>query len=232
MSTAINTPKGTGFRADPTVHGHGWAYAGVVAGLAGVLSIGASLSVSAVYDTENLGNAEKIVAALKETTNNLLVFHVATMVAAVTLLVFAAGVRRRLAGQTRPSSILPDVAAAGLTLTAVACLMGSALDTEFIFGVNAPKGELVPEVGALYGHWVGTVPWLWVGAGLAGVAIAAASLKQGAAPRWIGWVGAILGGLTLVAGVSPLQYMAGFTGPIVVLLIALGFAFGDRDELS
>ena len=42
-------------------------------------------------------------------------------------------------------------------------------------------------------------------------------------------VGALLGGLTLLVGISPLQYMAGFTGPVLVLVMALGFAFGDRD---
>lgn len=234
MSTATTpTPRSaatTPNRSETT--GRGWAYVGVAAGFSGLLAIGASLSISAVYDEENLGNAEKIVASLKDATGNLVVFHTFTMIACVSLVVFAAGLRRRLSGQVRAGSILPDVAAGGLMLAAVAGLMGSALDTEFIFGVNAPKGELVPEVGAMYGHWVGTVPWLWVGAGLAGVAVAVAALKQSAAPRWIGWVGAVLGGLTLLVGVSPLQYMAGFTGPVLVLVMSLGFAFGDRDELT
>ena len=179
--------------------------------------------------TGGISNPERTV---KDSTGTLVVFHTFTMIACVTLVVFAAGLRRRLSTQTRAGSILPEVAAGGLMLAAVAGLMGSALDTEFIFGVNAPQGELVPEVGAMYGHWVGTVPWLWVGAGLAGVAVAIAALKQSAAPRWIGWVGAVLGGLTLLVGVSPLQYMAGFTGPVLVFVMALGFAFGDRDELT
>lgn len=231
MSTATTTTphSAANARTEPTTHGRGWAKAGALAGLSGIAAIGASLSVSAVYEEENLGNAEKIVAALKDATPNLLAFHTFTMAAVVLILVFAAGLRRRLSEQTVAGSLLPDIAAAGLMLTAVAGLMGTALDTEFIFGVNAPEGELVPEAGAFFGHWVGTVPWLWVGAGLTGVAIAVAALKQAAAPRWIGWVGAVLGGLTLLVGVSPLQYMAGFTGPILILVVGLGFAFGDRD---
>jgi hypothetical protein len=55
-----------------------------------------------------------------------------------------------------------------------------------------------------------------------------AALRHGAAPRWIGWVSAVLGGLTLIAGVSPLQYMAGFTGPLWLLVVALGFTLGGR----
>lgn len=231
MSTATSPAPST--TTSPTTdRGRGWAYAGVAAGLSGVLSIVASLGVSAVYDEENLGNAEKIVASLKDATGSLLAFHTFAMIACITLLVFAAGLRRRLAAQVRAGSILPDVAAAGLMLASVAGLMGTALDTEMIFGLNAPEGELVPEVGAMYGHWVGTVPWLWVGAGLTGVALAVAALKHAAAPRWIGIVAAVLGGLTLLVGISPLQYMAGFTGPILLLVVSLGFAFGDRDELS
>lgn len=231
MSTATTpTPRSAASTPNHSESaGRGWAYVGVAAGLSGILTIVASLGLGAVYDEENLGNAEKIVESLKDDTASLLVFHTFTMIACITLVVFAAGLRRRLSGQTRAGSILPDVAAGGLMLASVAGLMGSALDTEFIFGVNAPKGELVPEVGAMYGHWVGTVPWLWVGAGLAGVAVAVAALKQSAAPRWIGWVGAILGGLTLLVGISPLQYMAGFTGPILVFVMSLGFALGDRD---
>ena len=47
-------------------------------------------------------------------------------------------------------------------------------------------------------------------------------------PRWIGWVGAVLGGVTLAFGVSPLQYMAGMFGPLLITIIAAGFLLGDR----
>jgi len=38
----------------------------------------------------------------------------------------------------------------------------------------------------------------------------------------------VLGGVTLVLGLSPLQYMAGMTGPIWLLITAIGLALGDR----
>ena len=38
----------------------------------------------------------------------------------------------------------------------------------------------------------------------------------------------VLGGVTRVLGVSPLQYMAGMTGPLWLLVTALGLALGDR----
>ena len=39
---------------------------------------------------------------------------------------------------------------------------------------------------AIVGHWIGTIPWLWLGAGVTGVAVAVAALRHGAAPRWLG----------------------------------------------
>lgn len=233
MSTATTTTRTAATtHSATTTTGRGWARAGALAGLFGMIGIGASTAAGAVYDPKVAGDAPAIVEKLADQTPALLIMHTFMLFATILLIPFAAGVRRRLATQTRAGSLLPDVAALGLVLASVAGLMGTGLDTEFIFGVNAAEDDLVPETAAFYGHWVGTVPWLWVGAGLAGVAIAVAALKQAAAPRWIGWVGALLGGLTLLVGISPLQYMAGFTGPLMVLVIGLGFAFGDRNELA
>ena len=205
-----------------------WAWAGVGAGLAGLVSIGASMQIDAVYSDDVAGDPTAIVGRLAEQTAAILTFHTATMVSLALLVVFAAGLRRRLAGQLPSRSLLPDVAAAGLGLVAVAQLMGSGLTTEFVFGVSQPEDHLVPETAVFFGHWVGTIPWLWVGAGIAGVAVAVAALRHGATARWVGWVGAVLGGVTLFLGLSPLQYMAGMTGPLWLLLTALGLALGDR----
>lgn len=208
--------------------GRAWALTGAVAGVAGAIGIIASMSIDAVYSPSSQGDPASIVTRLGELTTNMLVFHTAMMVATVLLIVFAAGLRHRLSTSSAPGSLLPDVAAGGLMLTAVAGLMGTGLNTEFIFAVADPGTALVPEAAVMYGHWVGTIPWLWVGSGITGVALAFAGLRQGAVPLWLGWVGAVLGGLTLLFGLSPLQYMAGFTGPVLVAVVGLGFLFGDR----
>ena len=106
----------------------GWTFAGIAAGIAGITGIAASMSIDAVYDTDLGGDPQRIVDRLSELTANMLVFHVATMVAVVTLVVFAAGLRRRLAAQAPSGSALPDVAAGGLLLTSVAGLMGAGLN--------------------------------------------------------------------------------------------------------
>ena len=206
-----------------------WALAGLGAGVAGIVGIAASMSISAVYDEQLGGNAQGIYERMQDFVPNIFVFHTATLIGVVLLIIFGAGLRRRLQAQAPVGSLLPDVAAGGLLLTAVAGLMGSSLDTEFGSAlVQTERVKVVPEVFVFYGHWLGTIPWLWVGAGLTGVALAVAALRHGAAPRWIGWVGAVLGGVTLAFGVSPLQYMAGMFGPVLVAVVGAGFLLGDR----
>ena len=161
----------------------------MLAGVAGIVGIQASMTLDAVYDDTYAGDADAITERRAELVPNLLVFHVSTMLACVLVLVFAAGLRRRLAAQAPVGSLLPDLSAAGLLLVSVAALMGTGLDTEFIFAAQDTE-KVVAESMAFDAHWTGTVNFLWVGAGVTGVALAAAALRHAAAPRWIGWVGA------------------------------------------
>lgn len=203
-----------------------WAWTGVAAGVLGITSIQASMALGSNW-AEVAGDADAMVADLGTRTGTLLLFHTTTIVCALLVLVFAAGLKRRLDGQAPAGSLLPTVAGWGLVLTSVAGLLGSGLDTQFMFAVQDPS-MMVAESGAFYGDWVATIPWLWVGAGLAGVSVGLAALRHGAAPRWIGVVGLALGGIALLAGVSPFQYLAGFVAPVWLLVTALGFALGDR----
>jgi hypothetical protein len=203
-----------------------WAWTGVAAGALAMAGIQASMAVGVNWEAV-AGDPDAIVADLGTRTTELLVFHTATILSALLVLVFAAGLKRRLDAQAPAGSLVPTVAGWGLVLVSVAGLLGTGLDTQFIFGFAEPD-LLVASSGAFYSDWVATIPWLWVGAGVTGVALGVAALKHGAAPTWIGIVGLVLGGITLLAGVSPLQYLAGFTGPLWLLVTALGFALGDR----
>jgi hypothetical protein len=219
---------GAGRSAAPT--SRAWAAVGVAAAVTGLVGIAASMGVDAAYDPAIEGDAPAIVERLGEQVPQLIVFHVATMVATLLLLVFAAGLKRRLEAQAPAGSLLPAVAASGLGLVSVAGLLGAGLNTEFIFAVADDEAKLVPEVGVFFAHWVGTIGWLWVGAGVAALAVAVAALRHAAAPRWIGWVSAVLGVITTLFGISPLQYMAGMTGPVWLLVVTLGFLLGDREK--
>ncbi len=203
----------------------GWAYAGIGAGLAGIGTIVTSSMVNAIYDKDIAGDPVAILAKLEDQTGAMYAFHTFTTIGAVLMLVFAAGLYRRLR-TVLPDSILPTLALSGLIGTAFVSIMGSGLDTEFMMGI--PQDDAVlPTSAVMYNHWIGTIPWLWTLAGLAGVSLFVA-FRRGGVPRWIGLVGLLLGGLTLLLGISPLQYMAGMTGPLWLLVTASGFAFGDR----
>jgi hypothetical protein len=211
--------------ATPRRTSRSWAVAGIGAGLAGIGTIVSSGMVNAVYDPDLAGDPAGIQARLADQTGAMYAFHTFTAVGAVLLIVFAAGLHRRLRA-VLPESIAPTLALTGLAGTAVVSILGSGLDTEFMMGLTQDD-VIQPANAAMYNHWIGTIPWLWTLAGLAGLALFSA-YRRGGMPRWIGLTGLVLGGLTVLLGVSPVQYMAGMTGPLLVLVAAIGFTVGDR----
>ncbi|HEX6151302.1 hypothetical protein [Nocardioides sp.] len=224
MTTTVTPPVTTGGPTRRTAS-RSWAFAGVGAGVAGIASVVASGFTGAVYDEKIAGDAVAITDRLAELTTQILVFHVATMVSALLLVVFAVGLRRRLAAALPADSLLPGVASAGLMLVAAAQLLGSGLTTEFVFGVQDPD-LMVPETAAFFSHWIGTIPWLWGTAGLTALAVAVAARRFGAVPRWLGVTSLLMGGLMTLLAVSPLQYMAGMVGPLWLTIAAIGLAAG------
>jgi hypothetical protein len=222
MSTVFET-LGTveANRVDRPSQGRGWVYAGVVAGVASIVSIVGSMTADAAYDPDLAGDATGITAKLADQTGSILVMHTGAMVSALLLLVFAAGLRRRLQAATPDGSLIPQVAFSGLMLVSVAQLKGSALTTEFVFGLK-DTDQLVPETAVFFGHWIGTVPWLWAGAGVAALALGMAGRSFGAVARWLTWTSLVLGAITTLFGISPLQYMAGMVGPLWLTVAALG----------
>ena len=220
-SETLTSQATTASRPQGAASSTGWVYAGVGAGLAGIVTVVGSSMANAIYDPDLAGDAVGLTEKLGERTGPLLLFHTAAMLAALLVVVFAAGLRRHLAQRMPEGSLTPQVAGTGLVLVAVTLLMGSALDTEFIFVVQDPA-LLVPETAVFYGHWVATVPWVWAGAGLAALAVAHAGRRFGAVQGWLTWVSLVLGGLTTLLAVSPLQYMAGTTGPLWLTVTAFG----------
>jgi len=226
--TSISNPVRSDVTDLPTTArtSRAWALAGIGAGAAGIGTIVTSGMVNAVYDEKLQGDTAGIAAKLADQTGPMFAFHTFTMLGAVLMVVFAAGLFRRLRVGLGDAAIAPLVAFGGLLGTAVVSVIGTGLDTEFIMGFVSDQ-EIDPANAVMFNHWIGTVPWCWVLAGLAGLALFTA-WRAGAVPRWIGLVGFVLGGLTLLLGISPLQYMAGMTGPLMVLVAAAGFFLGDR----
>ncbi len=204
----------------------GWAWTGVAAGALGMATIQASMAASVNWEA-TAGDAEKMLADAASKQGAYLAFHALAVLTMLAVVVFAAGLKRRLDQQAPAGALHGQVALGGLLLTAAALLLGSGLDTQFALGLSDPS-MYVPESAAFYTDWVATIPWLWVGAGLSALAVAAAALRHGAAPRWIGVISLALGVLTVVSGASPLQYLAGFVAPVWLVVASLGFALGDR----
>jgi hypothetical protein len=226
VSTQLTEPAGSTAETGVRPPSRAWAWTGVAAGVLGIATIQTSLASSVDWE-RTAGDAEAMLADAATKQSTYLAFHVIAVLTMLLLPVFGAGLKRRLDQQGPAGALHGQVALGGLLLTAVALLMGSGLDTQFALGMS-DTSKYVPETASFYTDWVATIPWLWVGAGLSGLAVAFASLRHGAAPRWLGVVSLVLGALTALVGVSPLQYMAGFVGPVWLLVVSLGFALGDR----
>jgi hypothetical protein len=205
-----------------------WSIAGVGAGLAGIGIVVTTSMVNGVYDKDLAGHPDQVADRIAGQTGAMFAFHSIAVVGALLLVVFGAGLFARLRA-VAADSLAPVVALAGLVGTAVVVVLGSGLDTEFMMSLSQDDGSIDVYNTALYNHWIGTIPWVWVLAGLAGLATYAVS-RRGGVPRWIGRVGLVLGGLTVLLGVSPLEYMAGATGALMVLVTGLGFTVGDKQH--
>ena len=220
----LTTPdEGTSRRNRPL-----WALAGVGSAVMLATTIVTSSMVDLVYRDEFAADNTGIAAAMADRTTVLFVLHSAGMLAAVLLVVFAAGLHRRLR-EVAPDSIAPMVAFSGLVGTSVVAVMGAGLDTEFMVPLAMGDAATSDAATAVYNHWIGTIPWLWTLAGLAGLALHVVA-RAGGVPRWIGRTGLVLGGLTVLLGISPFEYMAGLTAFLFLLPVSLGFLVGDKQH--
>jgi hypothetical protein len=212
-----------------THRSRGWALAGIAAGLGGIGTIVTSSMANAVYDEDLVGNSAAVAEKLHDQTTAMFAFHSVATLTAILVAVFGVGLFRRLRDAVSRDSMAPMLAFGGLLGTSVVLVLGAGLDTEFMlsFTSDTDKVAVDPANAALYNHWVGTIPWCWVLAGLAGVALFAAS-RLGGVPRWIGRAGLVLGALAMVAGISPFEYMAAIPGALMLLVTGIGFAVGDK----
>lgn len=206
--------------------GRAWALAGIVAGVGGFATTILSAEAGAAYVDGEAQDADRVLASLNDHVPALISFHVVATLTVLALVPFGLGLHRRLRAGLGRDSLVPGTASFGILGTALVVLMGTALNTEFIFGV-AGDALAVPEAATVFNHWIATVPWVWGLTGLTGWALFRA-WRAGVVRAWMGIAAGVLGTLSLLLTVAPLQYMAGWTGSVMVVLVALGFAFGDR----
>jgi len=206
--------------------GRAWALSGVAAGVAGFAMTILSGMVDAVYREGVVDDPSAVIDRMDDKVPEMIAFHVLATLAALLLVPFGLGLFRRLRATLGPDSLVPGIAAFGVLGTTLVVLVGTVLDTEFIFAVTE-SDMVLPESAAMYNHWIGTVPWVWSLTGLTGWALFSAK-RAGAVRGWIGIVGLVLGTLSLLLTFVPLQYMSAWTGAVMLVLVGLGLAFGDR----
>lgn len=217
---------------NPRPRSRAWAIAGILAGIGSFVSVFISMMLSPEYVKGSTITPEQISEGLLAEQHLMIMFHIVTLAAALLNVVFAAGLHRRLAAATPAGSLAPTVALVGMVLVAVSQMMGTGLDTEFLFGVDDLAINLPSDIG-FYSHWIATIPWLWVGGGLAGLAVGVSAFSRNALdgiPKWIGLTGIAIGGVTVLVALSPLQYMAAAPGAFWLCVTALGFSLGDRKK--
>ncbi len=216
-------------RSDAPPRRSGWAWAGVGAGLCGVATFLLAPSIGDVPDAIYADNA-LLAAELDGGAPIVWAAQVLTTTAAVLLVIFGAGLRRRLAEHEPVGSLLPTVAFSGLLLTAALNLVGGGISTELFWSLTRDVGETDPDAVISALTIFNTLPWVWAGAGLASGAVALASLRHGSAPRWIGWTSAVLTALVVLTQVVPLQYLA--LAPASLWLIIVGVGLARRERLD
>jgi hypothetical protein len=232
MSTPTPTPAPTPIHADRTtehtpVHHRGWAWAGVLAGVCGLAMF---LVAPTVVEYSDAVMADNAVLAEQLNDSELVVWavQVLTSLAAGLLVVFGAGLRRRLAEQEPVGSLLPNVAAAGALLTAAMCLVGGGVGTELFWYLSEDVASSDPDTVAGALTIFNTVPWVWAGLGLSAGAVALASLRHGSVQRWIGWTSAGLAALVALTQVLPVQYIALLPGSIWLVVGGIGLTRRER----
>lgn len=217
--------------ASPTrTDSRAWAGAGVAAAIGSFTSIFLSMALSPDYVAGSVITPEQIDAGYAAERHLMIAFHIVTLASALLLVVFAAGLHRRLRQGAGADALAPLVAFTGLVLVAAAQVFGTGLDTEFLFGVGDTAINLPSDIG-FYSHWIATIPWLWVGGGLAALAVGAGA-RPGGLPRWIGVASWVLGAVTVLVALSPLQYMAAGPGILWLLVAAVGLLAGDRTRVA
>lgn len=204
-----------------------WRIAGLIAAIGSFVSVFLSMMLSPEYVAGSVITPEQIDAGFAAERHLMIAFHIVTLASGLILVVFAAGLHGRLRRGAGSESLSPLVAFAGLLLVAAAQVFGTGLDTEFLFGVGDTAINLPSDIG-MYSHWIATIPWLWVGGGLAALAVGAGSRASGL-PRWIGVTSWVLGVVTVLVALSPLQYMAAGPGILWLLIVSVGLLLGDRE---
>ncbi|MYS92935.1 MULTISPECIES: hypothetical protein [Streptomyces] len=232
MSASLShpSPAGTGPGSVPKpphslAERRGWAWAGIVTALGGLVAFVASTPLYPFEDSDLIDNARMVDRLDGPAMWWVFVLQVTFTATALAAVVFGAGLRRRLDRQSPAGSLVPATAYLGMLLVGVMSLVGSGMGTELFHNLRMSDKTDPDTIIADFAD-INTYGWVWSGLLLTAAALVVAAFRQGAVSRWIGVVSLIFGFLLLVTQLTPFQYMALFVGVPYLLILGAGFAFG------
>jgi hypothetical protein len=199
----------------------GWALTGAAGGLVGLLGIVIGSGLTGEVGKDIKDNTQ-MVAAIVAHRDLVWLYQSTCAIAAVCLIVFAAGLHRHLAVQEPAGSLVPTVAAAGIGLVAVATLVGAGTCTELYWALQRPD-EWDPDSIAAMVEVFNTISWLWTGAGLSAAAVAFGGFRHGSTSRWLAGVSVALAALIAATQLYPVQYVVLYPGALWVIVAGLAF---------
>lgn len=202
----------------------GWARAGAAAGALGLGAFVSSGALTAVPESALADNAE-FLARITDKGAYVWLFQALMSAAALGLVLFGAGLRRRLDEQEPVGSLAPIAALAGLVVSAVMCLVGGGISTELFWQLQAANEDVSkvdPDTVIANLGIFSTMGWAWAGVGLTAGAVAWAGLRHESVGRKLAWFSAVVAGLIGLLQLIPLQYLAAI--PAGVWCIVAGVA--------
>lgn len=211
---------------DTTAPRRAWARIGAATGiLAAVTFFGfGSLAV----DENAFADNSLVHQAVLDKEIAVWLFQTSTALLAVGLVLFGAGLHRRLIRTEPRDSLVPTVAIAGVFLTAALTLAGGGISTEMFWSLVQDADKVDSDTIAAQLAIYDTLAWVWAGLGLTMGAVAWAARTNPAIPRWIGRVSIAGAALVALVQIVPLQYLAVVPGILWLVAVGVGFARTDR----
>ena len=213
----------TAGRARPVATGRGWTWAGICAGVNGLLTFVVAGGVYA--EKEDMIDNVRVVDAVHGAANLVWAYQVLGVATAAALVIFALGLKRRLEQQEPVGSLTPSVASSGLVLTAAMCLVGSGICTELFHSLRHAS-ETDPDTIAANLGIFNTMGWVWAAAGLATASVWSAA-RRGSVGRGLGRASLAATALIVLTQVTPFQYMALL--PAALWLVYAGISFAKAE---
>jgi hypothetical protein len=207
-----------------------WTWAGLVAGVAGILS---TLVLNTTVPSEAESDAG--VEAVYRTLDNQGAVRAGAslgFVAAYALVVFAVGYCRHVTRRSPAESLLPQVVKLALTAGVATLIIGFGLKAAAAGGMpgGIDEGFYTQTDSTVIATIAGQMQWVgWQGVAIAMAATAVGAFRSQLVARWVGVVAALFSTMVAVFTlILCLPYSAGIVAPVFLVLLSLSLVTTRR----